>query len=57
VHELCKAGATVAANKGASAPQLMVIFGWDTIKQDRAMHAQSGSNKLAEAAMHLLEKR
>jgi hypothetical protein len=23
----------------------------------RAMHAQSGSNKLAEAAMHLLEKR
>jgi hypothetical protein len=53
VHELCKAGATVAANKGATAGQLMAIFGWDTIKQAE----QSGSNKLAEAAMHLLEKR
>jgi hypothetical protein len=27
---LRKAGATIAANNGASAHQLMAIFGWDT---------------------------
>ena len=32
-HGLRKAGATVAANNGATAHQLMAIFGWDTLKE------------------------
>jgi integrase len=32
-HGLRKAGATIAANNGATAHQLMAIFGWDTIKE------------------------
>lgn len=31
-HGLRKAGATIAANNGATAHQLMAIFGWDTLK-------------------------
>jgi hypothetical protein len=32
-HGLRKADATIAANNGATAHQLMAIFGWDTIRQ------------------------
>jgi hypothetical protein len=31
-HGLRKAGATLAANNGATSRQLMAIFGWDTLK-------------------------
>ena len=32
-HGLRKAGATIAADNGATSHQLMAIFGWTTIKQ------------------------
>jgi len=32
-HGVRKAGATVAAENGATAHQLMAMFGWDTLKQ------------------------
>src|SRR6266436_1486512 len=32
-HGLRKAGATIAANNGATSRQLMAIFGWDSLKQ------------------------
>jgi integrase len=53
-HGLRKAGATVAANNGATARQLMAIFGWDTIKQAEHYTRQADQIKLAQAAMHLL---
>ena len=56
-HGLRKAGATVAANNGATARQLMAIFGWDTIKQAEQYTRKADQIKLAEAAMHLLDKR
>jgi integrase len=56
-HGLRKAGATIAANSGATARQLMAIFGWDTIKQAEHYTRKADQTKLAEAAMHLLAKR
>jgi integrase len=56
-HGLRKAGATVAANNGATARQLMAIFGWDTIKQAEQYTRKADQRQLAEAAMHLPEKR
>lgn len=56
-HGLRKAGATIAANNGATARQLMAIFGWDTIKQAEHYTRRADQKQLAEAAMHLLEKR
>ncbi|MGA8612822.1 MAG: site-specific integrase [Xanthobacteraceae bacterium] len=56
-HGLRKAGATIAANNGATARQLMAIFGWDTIKQAEQYTRKADQKLLAEAAMHLLEKR
>ena len=34
-HGLRKAGATIAANNGATAHQLMAIFGWATLRMAR----------------------
>ena len=56
-HGLRKAGATVAANNGATAHQLMAIFGWDTLKEAEKYTAKADQQRLAEAAMHLLDKR
>jgi integrase len=56
-HGLRKAGATIAANNGATARQLMAIFGWDTIKQAEHYTRKADQQQLAEAAMHLLDKR
>jgi integrase len=56
-HGLRKAGATVAANNGATAHQLMAIFGWDTLKEAEKYTAKADQQRLAQAAMHLLEKR
>lgn len=56
-HGLRKASATIAANNGATARQLMAIFGWDTIKQAEQYTRKADWKQLAEAAMHLLEKR
>jgi hypothetical protein len=54
---LRKAGATIAANNGASAHQLMAIFGWDTIKEAEKYTAKADQRRLAESAMHLLDVR
>ena len=52
-----KAGATVAANNSATAHQLMAIFGWDTLKEAEKYTAKADQQRLAQAAMHLLDKR
>ena len=54
-HGLRKAGATVAANNGATSRQLMAIFGWDTLKEAERYTRGADQQHLAESAMHLLE--
>jgi integrase len=54
-HGLRKAGATIAANNGATAHQLMAIFGWDTLKMAEAYTRAADQERLAESAMHMLE--
>ncbi|TMJ83890.1 MAG: hypothetical protein E6G76_19580 [Alphaproteobacteria bacterium] len=54
-HGLRKAGATVAANNGATSRQLMAIFGWDTLKEAERYTRAADQKLLAEAAMHMLE--
>ena len=56
-HGLRKAGATIAADNGATAHQLMAIFGWDTIKQAEKYTRAANQKRLAADAMHLLETR
>ena len=56
-HGLRKAGATIAANNGATAHQLMAIFGWDTIKEAEKYTAKADQQRLAESAMHMLASR
>jgi integrase len=55
-HGLRKAGATIAANNGATAHQLKAIFGWDTLKQAEVYTREADQKRLAEAAMHLLDE-
>jgi integrase len=54
-HGLRKAGATIAANNGATSRQLMAIFGWDTLKEAERYTRNADQQLLAESAMHLLE--
>jgi integrase len=54
-HGLRKAGATIAANNGATSRQLMAIFGWDTLKEAERYTRGADQLRLAEAAMHMLE--
>ena len=54
-HGLRKAGATIAANNGATSRQLMAIFGWDTLKEAERYTRDADQLRLAESAMHLLE--
>jgi len=54
-HGLRKAGATIAANNGATSRQLMAIFGWDTFKEAERYTRGADQLRLAEAAMHMLE--
>ena len=53
-HGLRKAGATRAAENGATDQQLMTMFGWTTSKQ--VIHYTRAANQktLAESGMHLL---
>lgn len=53
-HGLRKAGATIAADNGATAHQLMAIFGWDTLKQAEIYTRAANQKRLAAEAMHLL---
>jgi hypothetical protein len=49
-----KAAATRAAERGATAHQLMAIFGLRTIKQAEVYTRAAERKRLAGAAMHLL---
>jgi integrase len=54
-HGVRKAGATIAAENGATAHQLMAIFGWDTLKQAEVYTKAANRKRLAENSMHLIE--
>jgi len=54
-HGVRKAGATIAAENGATTHQLMAIFGWDTLKQAEAYTKAADQKRLAESSMHLIE--
>jgi len=56
-HGLRKLAAIIAANNGATAHQLMAMFGWLTLKQAEHYTKRADQKRLAENAMHLLEKR
>jgi integrase len=53
-HGLRKAGATIAAENGATDRQLMAIFGWETAKQVTRYTRKADRKRLAQEAMHLL---
>lgn len=54
-HGLRKAGATIAANNGATSRQLMAIFGWDTLRMAELYTRRADQERLAGDGMHLLE--
>src|SRR5262249_49662032 len=54
-HGLRKAGATIAANNGATSQQLMAIFGWDTLKEAERYTRNADQLRLAESGMPFLE--
>jgi hypothetical protein len=56
-HGLRKAGATIAAENGATSRQLMAVFGWSTLKMPELYTRAADQKKLADSAMHLLEAR
>jgi integrase len=56
-HGLRKAGSTFAANNGATAHQLMAMFGWRTLKMAEQYTRAADQQRLAEAAMHMLNAR
>ena len=53
-HGLRKAGATIAADNGATEYQLMAIYGWDSPKQAALYTRKANRKRLAESAMHLV---
>src|SRR5262249_45439705 len=56
-HGLRKAGATIAAENGATSRQLMAVFGWSTLKMPELYTRAADQKRLAESAMHMLEAR
>ena len=54
-HGVRKAGTTIAAKNGATAHQLMAIFGWDTLKQAEVYTKAANQKRLAESSMHSIE--
>jgi hypothetical protein len=53
-HGLRRAGATFAAENGATVSQLMAIFGWATAKQAVHYVEEANQPKIASSAMHLI---
>ncbi|WP_439605497.1 tyrosine-type recombinase/integrase [Shinella sp.] len=51
VHGLRKAGATIAAENGATDDQLMAIFGWTTKQQTTLYTSKANRKRLAAAGM------
>lgn len=56
-HGLRKAGAAMAAENGATAHQLMSIFGWLTLKEAERYTRAAEQKRLAAGAMSLLERK
>jgi len=56
-HGLRKAGATIAAENGATGHQLMAIFGWRTLKQAELYTRAAEQKRIAGSAMSLLVPR
>lgn len=56
-HGLRKAGATIAAENGATASQLMAIFDWSTITQAEVYTRAASQKRMAGEAMGLLIER
>jgi integrase len=54
-HGLRKAGATIAAENGATSQQLMAIFGWASLRMAELYTRGAEQKRLAESAMHMLE--
>jgi integrase len=54
-HGLRKAGATIAAENGATASQLQAIFGWSSLRMASRYTEAADQERMAEAAMHLIE--
>jgi integrase len=53
-HGLRKAGATIAAENGATPHELQAIYGWATLKQVELYTRQANRKRLASGAMRLL---
>ena len=53
-HGLRKAGATIAAENGATEKQLMAIFGWETAALAAHYSKKADQKKLAGKAMHMI---
>lgn len=53
-HGLRKAGATIAADNGATEHQLMAIYGWASPKQAALYTRKANRKRLSKEAMHLL---
>lgn len=53
-HGLRKAGATIAAENGATEHQLMAIYAWESPKQAALYTRKVNRHRLAAQAMHLL---
>lgn len=53
-HGLRKAGATIAAERGATTKQLMAIYGWTTPGQAETYIRSADNRKLAAGAMNLI---
>ena len=53
-HGLRKAGATLAAERGASTKQLMAIYGWTSPSQAETYVAKADRTRLAAGAMNLI---
>lgn len=56
-HGLRKAGATIAAENGATDRQLMAIFGWETARQVSTYTRKADRKRLAREAMGLVVNR
>ena len=53
-HGLRKAGATIAAENGATEHQLMAMYGWESPKQAALYTRTADRKRLIGGAMHLL---
>ncbi|MGA7427635.1 MAG: tyrosine-type recombinase/integrase, partial [Rhodoplanes sp.] len=53
-HGLRKAGATIAAERGATDRQLMAMFGWESSRQATTYTASADRKRLAAEAARLI---